>query len=55
MKKTQVSKAVYSILLAISPITNLESFSYTHKQFYEFYVAQSIIEETLNAQSQAID
>jgi hypothetical protein len=35
----------------ISPIDviDTENFSYSHKQFYEFYIAQSIIEETLNA------
>ncbi len=41
----------------ISPTAVCEnnSYSYIHKSIYEFFIAQSIIQETLKAKSQAID
>ncbi len=44
------------MLFKISPVaaSNSKSFSYYHKSFYQFYIAQSIIEETLNAKLDSI-
>jgi hypothetical protein len=40
----------------LSPIStvNNSNYEYIHKSFYEYYIAQSIIEETLKARCQPI-
>ncbi len=47
----------YEIMQQISPAAACEnnSYSFIHKSIYEFFIAQSIIQETLKAKLQAID
>ena len=49
---------VVDIQREISPVTvsnSNKNYSYIHKSVYEFYIAQSIIEETLVAKLQPLD
>jgi hypothetical protein len=43
--------------MMIAPVANSDAdeLTYLHKSFYEFFVAHSVIEETLAAKSQALD
>ncbi len=47
----------YQVMQQISPAAACENNSYSliHKSIYEFFIAQSIIQETLKAKLQAID
>jgi hypothetical protein len=35
--------------ISLTAVSTSKTFSYLHKSFYEFYIVQSIIDETLNA------